>query len=412
MSACCHIQRVETACPQPPVQDPGGGAVTTPVLIDQGLWFECFYSDCHPGVGFVRLYNSAGSLLYAGCPRGRPKTYVAFNAALLDYGSYVHVDYTRTAGGLASPCYGGHGCNRAKFNVGLGGQQIGIADLDNGGGGDRFNRLSISNSIIDAYLAGLNPGTGPGPQTPGGLQATYMTQQKIVLIWNDLSTSETGYEIERKTPSVDWQLLATTPANTSIYKDEAPPDGAAFGYNIKYSYRVRATGSAISPWTDIAEVTTPASPDASRRQVCYVEVDTCNLWTEFVPNPAAAVNYIPVGTKFAALPAGKSIRIASVNYASRGNIGSSCPTPPCPSTSQGALLEVRSPSGSILATLPLNLTSTGAQISPFPFDGRSIDSNPFVIQNSWGVAVDIFAAGGLPGFPGIYFDDSAAYQIV
>ena len=26
--------------------------------------------------------------------------------------------------------------------------------------------------------------------------------------------------------------------------------------------------------------------------------------------------------------------------------------------------------------------------------------------------VDIEAAGGVPGFPGIYFDDSAAYQIV
>jgi hypothetical protein len=291
----------------------------------------------------------------------------------------------------------------------LGASLVGIADLDNSSCGvgvdiscDRYNRFTIPNSIIDAYLAAISPGTGPAPAIPNGLRATYINQQKIVLIWNDLAATETGYEIQRKTPSTEWAALATAPANSSIYVDAAPPSGA-FGFDAAYSYRVRATGgSSTSPWTDLAQLTTPPPPDPSRRQVCYIEVDTCNLWTEIIPNAKASVNYIPVGFKITTLPPGKTIRIALINYASRGSA----------STSQGALLEVRSQSGAILATLPLNLTSTGAQISPFPFDGRSIDSNPFVIQNSWGVAVDIFAAGGLPGFPGIYFDDSAAYQIV
>lgn len=416
MSACCHIQRVETACPQPPIQDPTGG-FTTPVLVDQGLSFECFYKDCHPGVGFVRLYNSGDILLYSGCPTGRPKTYVPFNAALLDYGSYVHVDYAPSAGGLQSPCYGGHVCNRAKFRVGLGSQEIGIADLDNGNGGGgylRYNRLSIPNHIIDAYFAGLNPGAGTGPATPSGLKATYMTQQKIVIIWNDLSAAETGYEVQRKVGTGAWATIASSlPANTTIYKDEAPPSGGAFGYGVEYSYRVRGiTGSTPGNWTDEAKVTTPLAPDPSRRLVCFTEIDTCNTWTEFVPNPIAAVNYVPPGTKVVTLPAGKTLRLATINYASGGNVGSTCTFPPCPSVSAGALVEVRSQSGSTLATYPLNLNSISAAISPFPFDGRSIDSNPFIIQNSWGVSVDVFLAGGTPGSPGVYFDDSAAYQIV
>jgi hypothetical protein len=404
MSACCHIQRLETNCPQIPTQDPGGGTVTpVPPTVDQGLWFECALSSCHPGVGFVRLYNSGGTLLYSGCPSGRPRTYVAFNAGLLDYGSYVHVDYARSGGGLQSPCYGGHQCDGAQFKVGLGKSQIGVADLNNGAsGGERFNRLSIPNGIIDAYLAGLNPGTGPAPVSPTGLTATYMTQQKIVLIWNDLSTNETGYQVQRLVEGGQWQTLATTPANTSIYKDEAPPNTIAFGYGKKYSYRVRAAqGTTFSDFTTIAEVTTPLPPDPSRRQVCFVEVDTCNLWTEVIPNAVAAVNYVPVGFKIATLPAGKSFRIALINYASRGSA----------SVSAGSILEVRR-AGAILASYPLSIVSTSSDLSPFPFDSRSIDGNPFVIQNSWGTDVDIVAAGGAPGFPGIYFDDSAAYQIV
>jgi hypothetical protein len=51
-------------------------------------------------------------------------------------------------------------------------------------------------------------------------------------------------------------------------------------------------------------------------------------------------------------------------------------------------------------------------LSPFPFDGISIDGVPFSIANIWGAPVQIKAAGGVPGFPGIYFDDSVAYQIV
>ena len=125
-------------------------------------------------------------------------------------------------------------------------------------------------------------------------------------------------------------------------------------------------------------------------------------WTEAIPNAVAAVNYVPVGFKFATLPATKTFRMALINYVSVG----------AASVSPGAVLEVRNSGGVLLASRPLDLSSNSSPLSPYPFDGTSIDSAPFSIQNIWGVSVDIVAAGGVPGFPGIYFDDSAAVQIV
>ncbi len=413
--SCCYLRRTETACPAPPITDPGGGTVAT--LVDQGLWFECAVpgGGCHHGIGFVRLYNGSGTLLYAGCPAttGTRRTFVAFDAAQINYGARVHIDYVNDRGtlrgGLTAPCAGGHGCNRGLFRPGLGNRAIGTANINNAGqdgandgspGMDRYNVFAIPNDIIDDYLAGLNSNPGT-PTTPTGVAATYMSQTKIVLVWNDLSTSETAYEIERKIGSGSYAALATAGPNTAIYKDEAPP-GGAFGYDTAISYRVREvqSGPTYGAWAEVS-ITTPPPPDPSRRQVCYMEYNVCTGWTEAIRNATASVNYLPVGYKIASLPAFKTFRIALINYASAG----------VANTSPGAVINVTD-SGNVLASYPLSLQSNNSPISPFPFDGSSIDGVPFSITNIWGRTVDIEAAGGVPGFPGIYFDDSAAYQIV
>jgi hypothetical protein len=416
--SCCFLRRTETPCPPPPVNDPGGGTVTTPTA--SGLWFECAVpgGGCHHGIGFVRFYNGTGNLLYAGCPAttGTTRVYVSFDPSQLNHGARLHVDYvherTTLRGGLTSPCAGGHYCNRGIFRAGLGDKLIGTANINNqsgsggpfasndgGAGYDRYNVFYLTNDTVDSYLAGLaaTPGT---PTTPGGLAATYMNQTRIVLVWNDLSVSETGYQVERRIGGGAYSLIATTPANTAIYVDETPP-GGAFGYDIVVSYRVREVqGSTFGPWA-VSSLTTPPAPDPSRRQVCYIEYNMCTGWTEAIRNATASVNYVPVGYKIASLPAFKTFRIALINYASLG----------VANTSRGALLNVTD-GGIVLATYALSLQSNNSPLSPFPFDGQSIDGVPFSITNIWGRTVDIEAAGGVPGFPGIYFDDSAAYQIV
>jgi hypothetical protein len=125
-------------------------------------------------------------------------------------------------------------------------------------------------------------------------------------------------------------------------------------------------------------------------------------WQEPIPNAIQAVNYAPVGFKFATLPAGKRIYFALINYQAAANV------------SPGAEIDVIR-GGELVKKIPFNIAAREDIISPFPFDGASIDPGvglPFMIRNTWGVDVDIVAAGGIPGFPGIYFDDSVAIKIV
>ena len=630
MSACCYIKRIETQCPDGTPVDPSGGSITPDVPVtypnggtiggvvippggtvtlppsnmNSGLWFQCAYNGCHNGVGFVRLYNNAGTLLYSGCPRtsGQNKVWVSFNASLLNRGSYVHVDYVHSSqtlrGGLVSPCAGGHACNGAKFNVGLGDNIIGTANMNNAGvtasndggaGYDRYNKFNIPDSIVDAYTASINPVTPGSPSEPGnvdvifvstttlainwndlsqgesgyeieekvggnwtllvqkpantsqhiytgtfgysttydfrirtlgtpnsnwversvttpappvpgstravyisqtrialawddiytgetgfeiqrkpnngtfatiatvgsnvntynddggswgygatfvyrvravgasptfptaytsegtvttgsaptpatGVAVTYISQTKLVVVWNDTSTSETGYEVERKIGNGNWELVATLASNKTIYKDTTPPSAlASFGYNTQYSYRVRSTAVGItSPWSAEGTITTPPPPDLSLRGICFAEWDVCTGWIEAIAGATASVNYTPVGYKFATLQPNQTIRFALINYASLG----------IANTSKGGQIQFKSQGGAVLATFALNLSSNGSSLSPFPFDGSSIDGNPVSFSNTTGVAVDVVAAGGIPGFPGIYFDDSLAYQII
>ena len=80
----------------------------------------------------------------------------------------------------------------------------------------------------------------------------------IDLAWQDNSSDETGFEIERCAGSgcTNFALVETTAANaTSWY------DSTGLSANTLYRYRVRAigviAGSGASDYSNIAEATTP-----------------------------------------------------------------------------------------------------------------------------------------------------------
>ncbi|WP_404391282.1 N,N-dimethylformamidase beta subunit family domain-containing protein [Humibacillus xanthopallidus] len=80
------------------------------------------------------------------------------------------------------------------------------------------------------------------PMAPAGLTATAASQTQTLLAWNDLSTNETGFELQRAPTSdfagaVTWAL----PANTTTYSDTRD-EGVAW-------YRVRSVGASASTWT-------------------------------------------------------------------------------------------------------------------------------------------------------------------
>lgn len=93
---------------------------------------------------------------------------------------------------------------------------------------------------------------GP-PTDPSSLVAVATSESRVDLSWNDNSTRETGFEIERAVGEGAFALLATRGANTKSHADTDVTVETA------YAYRVRAVGSGgNSEYTNIAEVVTPS----------------------------------------------------------------------------------------------------------------------------------------------------------
>jgi hypothetical protein len=76
------------------------------------------------------------------------------------------------------------------------------------------------------------------PAAPSNFRVTGSTSLSVTLAWQDNSTNETGFEIQRRPSSGSWTLLATTAPNATTYTDGIVVTG------VTYEYQIRATGSA------------------------------------------------------------------------------------------------------------------------------------------------------------------------
>jgi fibronectin type 3 domain-containing protein len=109
--------------------------------------------------------------------------------------------------------------------------------------------------------------TTPGapPAAPSGLTASVVSSTQITLAWQDNSTNETGYKIERCTNQgcTSFAQIAQVGANVTAYSNTGLTGGTS------YSYRVRATNATgDSGYSNVASATTtavaqpPAAPSA------------------------------------------------------------------------------------------------------------------------------------------------------
>lgn len=86
-------------------------------------------------------------------------------------------------------------------------------------------------------LVGSNWAAQPAPPDPSNLT---ITTGPIRISWQDNSSDETGFRVERKVNAGGtWSTLATVPANTTTCSDSGP-----FASPNDYAYRVLATGAA------------------------------------------------------------------------------------------------------------------------------------------------------------------------
>lgn len=92
---------------------------------------------------------------------------------------------------------------------------------------------------------------------PSALTATALSTSTIRLNWQDNTSNETGFEVERRTGAGAFALRLTVPANTTTVTD------GLLQSNTQYTYRVRAVigGGGASGYTNEASALTfPADP--------------------------------------------------------------------------------------------------------------------------------------------------------
>ena len=68
---------------------------------------------------------------------------------------------------------------------------------------------------------------------PVSVNASDVYEDRIELVWVDVSEVETGYEIWRTLGTSTPEMLATTPANVTTYTDYPLDQGVAYRYCIK-----------------------------------------------------------------------------------------------------------------------------------------------------------------------------------
>ena len=92
------------------------------------------------------------------------------------------------------------------------------------------------------------------PAFPSGLSATPVSASQINLLWNDTSTNETGFRIERKSGSGAWTQIGTAGAGVTSFASTGLSASTAYSYRV---YAVNAAGN--SAYSSAVTATTFAS---------------------------------------------------------------------------------------------------------------------------------------------------------
>jgi len=98
---------------------------------------------------------------------------------------------------------------------------------------------------------GGNGGGGTAPTAPSNIGSTAKTTTTIDLGWQDNSSDETGFLLQRRTSSTDWTQVKSLASNTQAYTD------TGLTASTTYYYRIQArNGSGSSDWATSAAIKT------------------------------------------------------------------------------------------------------------------------------------------------------------
>ena len=132
--------------------------------------------------------------------------------------------------------------------------------------------------VVDGVF-GAPPPPPPPPAPPGNLVASVVSSSRVDLTWEDHSTTEDGFEIERcaGNPCASFAKIGQTNANVVTFSD------STVGESTSYSYRVRAfNAGGASDYSNTDSVTTPAAPQSHIGDLDGSTSASKNTWTASV----------------------------------------------------------------------------------------------------------------------------------
>jgi hypothetical protein len=118
----------------------------------------------------------------------------------------------------------------------------------------RLNELALCPFTV-AQIGWTSSVPKPAPSAPTGLVASATSPTQVTLVWQDTSSVEDGFQIERRGgSSADFSQIGVVGANSTSYIDTNVLS------NTAYAYRARAfNGTGTSDYSNEASVITPAT---------------------------------------------------------------------------------------------------------------------------------------------------------
>ena len=99
-------------------------------------------------------------------------------------------------------------------------------------------------------------GSGQPPAAPSSLTASAVSDSRIDLTWNDNSSTESSFRVERSADGVSFNEIGSTGADVTSYSDTGLPAVTTFSYRVLASN----TSGASSPTNTASATTDPPPP--------------------------------------------------------------------------------------------------------------------------------------------------------
>ena len=161
--------------------------------------------------------------------------------------------------------------------------------------------------------------TKSAPAAPTGLTATAVSGGLVNLVWEDNSTNEDGFAIERSIDGTNFTQIATVGANVTNYPDTTVFGSTTYHYQVQ-SFQVCGSGEVYSGNSNTGTATTPAATlPAAPTGLTATAVASCQINLTWTDNSTNEISFVikrsPDGTIFSPIA---SVGANVTNYSDSG----------------------------------------------------------------------------------------------